>query len=111
MECPAFLSHNSLFLCAGPCRGKTGAPDLPDEVIELMDPAKAGAEQASLFGLLHDIGRYAGVSSERHLTGGCHHALRQENLFISFVVTSTFIVWTDFESICSINSLAAVLPI
>ncbi len=25
------------------------------------------AEQAYLFGLLHDIGRYAGVSSERHL--------------------------------------------
>jgi len=25
------------------------------------------AEQAYLFGLLHDIGRYAGVSSEKHL--------------------------------------------
>lgn len=28
------------------------------------------AEQAYIFGLLHDIGRYAGVSSERHLIDG-----------------------------------------
>ena len=28
------------------------------------------SEQAYIFGLLHDIGRYAGVSSERHLIDG-----------------------------------------
>lgn len=28
------------------------------------------ADQAYIFGLLHDIGRYAGVSSEKHLTDG-----------------------------------------
>lgn len=33
------------------------------------------AEQAYLFGLLHDIGRYAGVSSEKHLIDGYRYCM------------------------------------
>lgn len=35
------------------------------------------AEQAYLFGLLHDIGRYAGVSSERHLIDGYRYCMER----------------------------------
>lgn len=35
------------------------------------------AEQAYLFGLLHDIGRYAGVSSERHLIDGYRYCIER----------------------------------
>ncbi len=35
------------------------------------------AEQAYLFGLLHDIGRYAGVSSEKHLIDGYHYCMER----------------------------------
>lgn len=34
------------------------------------------AEQAYLFGLLHDIGRYSGVSSEKHLIDGYRYCMR-----------------------------------
>ena len=34
------------------------------------------SEQAYIFGLLHDIGRYAGVSSERHLIDGYRYGAR-----------------------------------
>ena len=33
------------------------------------------SEQAYIFGLLHDIGRYAGVSSERHLIDGYRYCM------------------------------------
>lgn len=33
------------------------------------------AEQAYLYGLLHDIGRYAGVTSERHLLDGYRYCM------------------------------------
>lgn len=33
------------------------------------------AEQAYIYGLLHDIGRYAGISSEKHLTDGYHYCM------------------------------------
>lgn len=35
------------------------------------------AEQAYLFGLLHDIGRYAGISSERHLIDGYRYCMER----------------------------------
>lgn len=35
------------------------------------------AERAYLFGLLHDIGRYAGVSSERHLIDGYRYCMER----------------------------------
>lgn len=35
------------------------------------------AEQAYLFGLLHDIGRHAGVSSERHLIDGYRYCMER----------------------------------
>ena len=35
------------------------------------------AEQAYLYGLLHDIGRYAGVSSERHLLDGYRYCMKR----------------------------------
>lgn len=35
------------------------------------------AEQAYLFGMLHDIGRYAGVSSERHLIEGYRYCMKR----------------------------------
>lgn len=35
------------------------------------------AKQAYLFGLLHDIGRYAGVSSERHLIDGYRYCMER----------------------------------
>lgn len=35
------------------------------------------ARQAYLFGLLHDIGRYAGVSSERHLIDGYRYCIQR----------------------------------
>lgn len=35
------------------------------------------AEQAYLFGLLHDIGRYAGVSSEKHLIDGYRYCMER----------------------------------
>ena len=35
------------------------------------------AEKAYLYGLLHDIGRYAGVSSEKHLTDGYHYCMER----------------------------------
>lgn len=35
------------------------------------------SEQAYLFGLLHDIGRYAGVSSERHLIDGYRYCMER----------------------------------
>ncbi len=35
------------------------------------------AEQAYLYGLLHDIGRYAGVSSERHLIDGYRYCMER----------------------------------
>lgn len=35
------------------------------------------SEQAYLFGLLHDIGRYAGVSSERHLIDGYRYCIER----------------------------------
>lgn len=34
------------------------------------------AEQAYLFGLLHDIGRYSGVSSEKHLIDGYRYCMK-----------------------------------
>ena len=34
------------------------------------------AEQAYLFGLLHDIGRYAGISSEKHLIDGYRYCIK-----------------------------------
>ena len=47
------------------------------------------AEKAYLFGLLHDIGRYAGVSSEKHLFGylfsfhinQCPVNIKKDNLY------------------------------
>ena len=33
--------------------------------------------QAYIFGLLHDIGRYAGVSSERHLIDGYRYCMER----------------------------------
>lgn len=36
---------------------------------------RLSAEQAYLFGLLHDIGRYAGVSSEKHLIDGYRYCM------------------------------------
>ena len=36
------------------------------------------ADQAYCFGLLHDIGRYAGVSSERHLIDGYRFCMERE---------------------------------
>ncbi|MFG6334915.1 MAG: HDOD domain-containing protein [Lachnospiraceae bacterium] len=35
------------------------------------------ADQAYLYGLLHDIGRYAGVSSERHLIDGYRYCMER----------------------------------
>lgn len=35
------------------------------------------AETAYIFGLLHDIGRYAGVSSEKHLIDGYRYCMKQ----------------------------------
>ncbi len=35
------------------------------------------AERAYLFGLLHDIGRYAGISSERHLIEGYRYCMER----------------------------------
>ncbi len=35
------------------------------------------AEQAYLFGLLHDIGRYAGMSSEKHLIDGYRYCMER----------------------------------
>ncbi len=35
------------------------------------------AELAYIFGLLHDIGRYAGVSSERHLIDGYRYCMKR----------------------------------
>lgn len=35
------------------------------------------SEQAYLFGLLHDIGRYAGVSSEKHLIDGYRYCMER----------------------------------
>ena len=35
------------------------------------------SEQAYIFGLLHDIGRYAGVSSERHLIDGYQYCMER----------------------------------
>lgn len=35
------------------------------------------AEQAYLYGLLHDIGRYAGVSSEKHLIDGYRFCMKR----------------------------------
>ena len=35
------------------------------------------SEQAYIFGLLHDIGRYAGVSSERHLIDGYRYCIER----------------------------------
>ena len=35
------------------------------------------ADQAYLFGLLHDIGRYAGVSSEKHLIDGYRYCMER----------------------------------
>lgn len=35
------------------------------------------AEQAYLYGLLHDIGRYAGVSSEKHLIDGYRYCMER----------------------------------
>ena len=35
------------------------------------------SEQAYIFGLLHDIGRYAGVSSERHLIDGYRYCMER----------------------------------
>ena len=35
------------------------------------------SEQAYIFGLLHDIGRYAGVSSERHLIDGYRYCMEE----------------------------------
>ena len=35
------------------------------------------SEQAHIFGLLHDIGRYAGVSSERHLIDGYRYCMER----------------------------------
>ena len=35
------------------------------------------AEQAYIFGLLHDIGRYAGVSFERHLIDGYRYCMER----------------------------------
>lgn len=35
------------------------------------------SEQAYLYGLLHDIGRYAGVSSERHLIDGYRYCMER----------------------------------
>ena len=35
------------------------------------------ADQACLFGLLHDIGRYAGISSERHLIDGYRYCMER----------------------------------
>ena len=35
------------------------------------------ADRAYCFGLLHDIGRYAGVSSERHLIDGYHFCMER----------------------------------
>ncbi len=32
-------------------------------------------DQAYIYGLLHDIGRHAGVSSEKHLTDGYHYCM------------------------------------
>lgn len=34
-------------------------------------------EQAYILGLLHDIGRYAGVSSEKHLIDGYHYCMER----------------------------------
>ncbi len=41
------------------------------------------SEQAYFFGLLHDIGRYAGVSSEKHLIDGylTHWLCQQDSVF------------------------------
>ena len=36
------------------------------------------AERAYLFGLLHDIGRYAGVSSEKHLIDGYRYCMERD---------------------------------
>ena len=38
---------------------------------------RLSSEQAYLFGLLHDIGRYAGVSSERHLIDGYRYCMQR----------------------------------
>ncbi len=38
---------------------------------------KLSAEQAYLFGLIHDIGRYAGVSSEKHLIDGYRYCMER----------------------------------
>ena len=35
------------------------------------------SEQAYIFGLMHDIGRYAGVSSERHLIDGYRYCMQR----------------------------------
>lgn len=35
------------------------------------------SEQAYILGLLHDIGRYAGVSSEKHLIDGYHYCMER----------------------------------
>ncbi len=35
------------------------------------------ADQAYLFGLLHDIGRYAGVTSEKHLIDGYRYCMKR----------------------------------
>lgn len=39
---------------------------------------KLSSEQAYIYGLLHDIGRYAGVSSERHLIDGYRYCMERE---------------------------------
>lgn len=42
-----------------------------------MRCAHISPDQAYIFGLLHDIGRYAGVSSERHLIDGYRYCMER----------------------------------
>lgn len=52
-----------------------------------------------------------GRNIERRLFDVVYKRLRVENRLTSLVVISIFEEWKTLESICSINSLAAVLPI
>lgn len=50
-------------------------------------------ERAYIFGLLHDIGRYAGVTSERHLIDGYRYCMAREwNAAARICITHAFMI-------------------
>lgn len=59
------------------------------------------AERAYLFGLLHDIGRYAGISSERHLIEGYRYCFQA--LWKTVSVNERNITMADLTSMINIG--------